>query len=542
MRVHPEEEGRMVRLAFVLAAAFAGAPWGLAATTELDPADLGISQSSSPSAVGTGDPVTYTVVAHNLGPAPALDATVIDPLPLGSTFLALSFSPPDAEWNCTVPAVGANGKVSCTNKSLEPRESVTLTITTRIAVCIGSQPLVNTVQVVSLNPDPQPGDNVATSGPAVIDSGACDDGDACTAFDRCAPGIAFEENFDSIATNGFPPGWTTTLVVGPLGGSAWRIVSFSADSLPNSAYAPDASDVRDAVLDSPAIPIVASNAQLVFRNRFDLEAGQDGGVLEVSLGGSAFEDILAAGATFEAGGYTGTIRTEFQSPIAARQAWTGSSSGFITSIVDFPASWAGSIAVLRWRVATDLSQGRTGQWIDSISITGVNSCHPGGPRSCDDGNACTVDSCDAVAGCVHHVSCDDGNPCTDDSCGADLQCVHASNTAPCDDGIACTQTDTCVAGVCVGTNPLACASANACAYADCDPARGCVSHSANLDTSSFSSGRVDGRDLAVLAEAWSSCPGDARYAAAANLDPQDPCIELSDFHRFMDAFGRNCFP
>jgi hypothetical protein len=67
---------------------------------------------------------------------------------------------------------------------------------------------------------------------------------------------------------------------------------------------------------------------------------------------------------------------------------------------------------------------------------------------------------------------------------------------------------------------------------------------ANDDTRGFSAGRVDGRDLAVLAGAWLSCPGDARYNPAANLDlvPTLPgvCIDLADFHAFMEAFGHGC--
>src|SRR6185503_402279 len=38
-------------------------------------------------------------------------------------------------------------------------------------------------------------------------------------------------------------------------------------------------------------------------------------------------------------------------------------------------------------------------------------------RSCDDGNTCTADSCDAVLGCVHAATgegsaCNDGDACT----------------------------------------------------------------------------------------------------------------------------------
>src|SRR5213079_2900908 len=92
--------------------------------------------------------------------------------------------------------------------------------------------------------------------------------------------------------------------------------------------------------------------------------------------------------------------------------------------------------------------------------TGVcsNPAKPNG-APCDDGNACTqTDTCAAGA-------CVGANPvvCTAaDQCHAVGACNPASgvcsnpaklNGAPCDDGNACTRTDTCAAGVCMGTNP-----------------------------------------------------------------------------------------
>jgi len=47
----------------------------------------------------------------------------------------------------------------------------------------------------------------------------------------------------------------------------------------------------------------------------------------------------------------------------------------------------------------------------------------------DDGNACTVDSCDPAVGCVHNaIDCDDGDDCTADSCDPVLGCVSGGNT------------------------------------------------------------------------------------------------------------------
>src|SRR5262249_17748407 len=57
------------------------------------------------------------------------------------------------------------------------------------------------------------------------------------------------------------------------------------------------------------------------------------------------------------------------------------------------------------------------------------SCTQAGHPSCDDGNACTVDSCDAAtAACVHPpIACsDDGDPCTVEGCDPKTGCTHVS--------------------------------------------------------------------------------------------------------------------
>src|SRR5262245_7531137 len=45
----------------------------------------------------------------------------------------------------------------------------------------------------------------------------------------------------------------------------------------------------------------------------------------------------------------------------------------------------------------------------------TGACAAGPAPSCDDGNACTIDSCDPVSGCVNQpLTCDDGSACTAD--------------------------------------------------------------------------------------------------------------------------------
>jgi N-acetylneuraminic acid mutarotase len=116
---------------------------------------------------------------------------------------------------------------------------------------------------------------------------------------------------------------------------------------------------------------------------------------------------------------------------------------------------------------------------------GMGACVGGTAVSCDDGDACTQDSCGAQSGCVHTAqSCDDGNPCTDDSCNPATGCVHVNNTAPCNGGNACTSGDTCSGGVCNPGGPTNCDDGNCCTIDSCNPATGCV-HAANIGAPTF---------------------------------------------------------
>ena len=107
----------------------------------------------------------------------------------------------------------------------------------------------------------------------------------------------------------------------------------------------------------------------------------DGGVLEISFdGGNTFQDILAAGGSFVMGGYNRTISTGRGSPIAGRQAWSGNSQGFITTVVNLPIVSHG--LRLRWRMASDTSGSNEGWRVDTINVAGCapTACQTQTPR------------------------------------------------------------------------------------------------------------------------------------------------------------------
>jgi hypothetical protein len=123
-----------------------------------------------------------------------------------------------------------------------------------------------------------------------------------------------------------------------------------------------------------------------------------------------------------------------------------------------------------------------GQCVDEAKVEGF---------TCNDGNACTQsDSCHAGA-CVgeNPVSCEASDQChvpgtCNPATGACSNPIAADGSA-CNDNNACTQTDTCQAGACTGTSPVQCAAADQCHVAGaCDPQTGSCSNPAAADGTS----------------------------------------------------------
>jgi hypothetical protein len=126
---------------------------------------------------------------------------------------------------------------------------------------------------------------------------------------------------------------------------------------------------------------------------------------------------------------------------------------------------------------------------------------------CEDGNACTVDTCDPSVGCqsapappglcddgdactsgstcvagqckpAASVNCDDKNPCTSDVCDKVSGCssTPVADGGACDDGKVCTESDACKGGVCTGPIKSCPSDGNACTDDSCtEQNKGCLS-------------------------------------------------------------------
>ncbi len=172
----------------------------------------------------------------------------------------------------------------------------------------------------------------------------------------------------------------------------------------------------------------------------------------------------------------------------------------------------------------------------------------GQAATCDDGNACTVDTCVKGTGCAFTpatggacddldpcttgdlcttgacggvpVVCDDQNPCTTDACTAVTGCVaFPASGASCDDANACTANDTCSLGLCAGNAPPLCDDGEACTQDACDPKTGDCAHAA------LTGGPCSDGSVCTLGD--SCLAGKCVPGSAQSCDDADPCTDDS---------------
>lgn len=174
---------------------------------------------------------------------------------------------------------------------------------------------------------------------------------------------------------------------------------------------------------------------------------------------------------------------------------------------------------------------------DDANACTIDSCDPvngcvNERIRCSDGDACTADSCDPASGCVHDaISCDDANQCTADSCDATTGCSNTDISESCDDGSVCT-TDRCdpLSG-CINED-VDCDDDNECTAESCDAVTGCSS-SPVTDGTACDRGLgqcIGGRCEPVACFDDGSCnDGDACTMDRCNLDTNE-CVntDISD--------------
>jgi uncharacterized repeat protein (TIGR01451 family) len=125
--------------------------------TALLPADLSVGLSASPSPVKNGASLTYTITVRNGGPGVSSNAAVSDALPPGTDFASVGTT----LGNCSAPAVGGTGTVTCTASSLDSGASYSVTLVVTVNARGGST-LSDTASVSAGTLDPNSANNLSS--------------------------------------------------------------------------------------------------------------------------------------------------------------------------------------------------------------------------------------------------------------------------------------------------------------------------------------------------------------------------------------------
>jgi len=182
---------------------------------------------------------------------------------------------------------------------------------------------------------------------------------------------------------------------------------------------------------------------------------------------------------------------------------------------------------------------------DPPSCTGTSSCYSGQCRR-DNGAACNADGDCGSNNC----ECGDatctagGKKCAAASCGVCEYTLTGSacdgDLAPsvtCNDGNACTRTDTCQGGSCVGSNPVSCTSTRGCEQ----PTGSCNTSDGSCTFAPRGSGYLCRASAGVCdvgetcGAAAGDCPADAKSTTLCR-DSAGEC----DVADFCDGSGNNC--
>jgi uncharacterized repeat protein (TIGR01451 family) len=141
-------------------------------------ADLQVT-NSVPATTIAGNNVTYTAVVSNNGTATATGLTFTENTASNSptnsvnaTFVSLA---PPAGWSCSSPAPGSTGNIVCTAASLGVGASATFPIVMNVpAAAPAGTALSASANIISVTPDPNTGNNLATATTVVATTGQSD--------------------------------------------------------------------------------------------------------------------------------------------------------------------------------------------------------------------------------------------------------------------------------------------------------------------------------------------------------------------------------
>ena len=132
-----------------------------ATTTVMTSADISVVKTDAPDPVDAGANITYTLNFANGGPSDALNVSVADATPAGTTFISAAAP---AGWSTTAPPVGGTGNITFAKTPVAPGEVAVFTIVVKVnSDTADGTVITNTVTASTSTADPNIGNNSSTT-------------------------------------------------------------------------------------------------------------------------------------------------------------------------------------------------------------------------------------------------------------------------------------------------------------------------------------------------------------------------------------------
>ncbi len=169
---------------------------------------------------------------------------------------------------------------------------------------------------------------------------------------------------DSVTNSSLSPAWENVSTTD----KSWNVTNTRSHSSPNSYFIDDLHPLSDASLQTTATFPLQGVSLFSFWHYYDVQLGNDGGVVEISTdSGANWQDL---GSYMIQNGYQGSVESAANPtlPLAGRKVFNGMSNGFVKTIINL-TSFAGKNVMIRFRFATNDGQlDFDGWYIDDISL------------------------------------------------------------------------------------------------------------------------------------------------------------------------------
>lgn len=131
-------------------------------------ADIAVTKTVGSGGVAVGSDLAYLINVANIGPFPAANVTVTDPLPAGTTFQSLTALLPASGTPlpapvCSTPPIGSGGTITCSLPILGTPLQQSLTFALVARVTSGGGPITNIATAGFPGMDTNPANNVSSA-------------------------------------------------------------------------------------------------------------------------------------------------------------------------------------------------------------------------------------------------------------------------------------------------------------------------------------------------------------------------------------------